>query len=89
MIHKDIISRKITVDINLRSAYIKPEALKEPIQVSIQWVRGKNKVSTKPKEISESAPNVFFNDKFNMKTTCDFNKKYGKFLPKVSKLILI
>ena len=89
MIHKDIISRKITADVHFRSAFIIPTALKEPTQVYIEWARGKNKMCTKPKEMSESAANVFFNEGFNMKTNCEFNKVKGKFMPKVSKLMLI
>jgi hypothetical protein len=89
MINKDIISRKITVDLHFRSAFIAPEALKEPTHVYVEWERGKNKMCTKPKEMSEQAPLVFFNERFNIKTNCEFNKKKGRFELKESKLMLI
>ena len=89
MINKDIISRKITVDIHFRSAFITPEALKEPRHVYVEWERGKNKMCTKSKEISKEAPHVYFNEGFNMQTKCEFNKNKGRFEQKESKLMLI
>ncbi len=54
-------SRKVAIDLNIRSAYIK---LEEPMEVFIEWQRGGKHIDTKAKDLDPVISIANFNEKF-------------------------
>ncbi len=65
-----VVNRKVAIDLNIRSAYLKVE---EPTEVYIEWQRGGKSIDTKVKDIDPSQNMAMFNEKFQMKTVLEYD----------------
>ena len=81
----EVANRKVAIDLNIRSAYIK---LEDPMEVYIEWQRGEKHIDTKAKDIDPTINIATFNEKFQMKTGLDYDVATKQFLPKKSVLAL-
>jgi hypothetical protein len=82
----DVVSKKVSIDLNIRTAFFKVE---NPTEVYIEWQRGTNSIESKVRELDTTLPSVLFNDKFQMKTSLEYDQTNGIYLPKKSVLALL
>jgi hypothetical protein len=82
----DVVSKKVSIDLNIRSAFYKVE---NPTEVYIEWQRGTNMIESKVKELDATLPSALFNDKFQMKTSLEYDQTNAIYLPKKSVLALL
>lgn len=62
--------RKVSIDLNIRSATVKVD---EPMEILIVWKRGTKKIDTRSRIIDQNRSQAVFNEKFQMKTALDYD----------------
>ncbi len=80
------INKKVSIDLNIRSASFK---VSEPTEVYISWVRGTKHIDTKVKDIDSNQSTAVFNEKFQMKTVLAYDLINQSYISKDSKLVLM
>mmetsp|Transcript_21755 Transcript_21755/g.15582 ORF Transcript_21755/g.15582 Transcript_21755/m.15582 type:complete len:89 (+) Transcript_21755:62-328(+) len=73
--------RKVSIDLNIKSANIK---VTEPKEVQILWKRGSKSIDTKLQMITPEDGVAVFNEKFQMKTAIEWDSLRNKFGKKKS-----
>ena len=79
-------TRKVNITLTIRAAFIKVE---QDVETQILWMRGSKKIDTRVKVLSAEKGSASFNEKFQMKTSLDYNADLQKFIGKKSTLKLV